>query len=529
MRTIQKLIFGLVAILAFASCDNKDNSLANVIPKDVVSVIYFDTKSLASKSEFDLFKNAKIKEALADAPINDKQKEILDAVQKDVNALGLNLKGNAYMFFNLNYYGIVLEVNNRTKFENNLKQIIDKSSFEELTKGVSTFAIPFVGSMAWDDKKIVLMWKNYNGSINVDEKLVEIFTQKKENSIASLQTFQDFNKNLKDISMYGAGIAAYSELLTQMGISLNPMQNEALNDLSGAKSISNISFDKGEIKMDASSVFDNKESEEKYMSFVNTLVQPLDSKMLDYIPSKTIVTAGMGVNGANLFNKLSDLNILTAANVGDEELYLNIKEILSNLENTVVSLNSIKPTLVDKYDYKYYDYMPQATLLATQKNGTDVFGLLKEKISEKVSEMNSYGFETGMKIETVSPNAFTFVNNETNITFGLVDNILYISNDEDFSKNMAEGKKYNHDIKLPSSVVSVMYGNLQQLSSIPSEGYGAKDIKMLQQLNVFDTYEFIVPTMNQGSGSIKLIDKNKNSLATICETINSFITEKMSY
>ena len=527
MKTIQKLIFGLVAVFAFASCNN-DKTLTTSIPKDAMSVVYFNTKSLAQKSEFDIFNNPKVKQNLESAPINDKQKALLAAIQKDLNATGLNLKGNVYFFYLLDYYGVVGEVNDRTKFENNLKQILgENTAFGELSKGVSTYNIPFVGSIAWDNNKIVMLGQNYRGNVNLDDKLKELFAQTKDNSIVSLQTFQDFEKNKKDMSMYmGYSKSIYETLFNQIGISLNAQQDDALQALSGVRSISNISFDMGEIKIDASNVFDDKESKDKYLSLIDNINKPMDAKILEYIPSNTILTFGMGLDGANIFNKLNELNILTAENVGDEQIYLNIKEALSNLENFAFSLNSIKCTTNNDYGYESTNYVPQVTVVATQKNGVDVIGLLKEKISAKVEEINSYGY-TLVSIETVSPKAFTLTKDQFKITFGVADNnVVYISNDEDCLKNIADGKKYNHDIKLPSSFNSLMFGNLQQLSSIPTNGLPSQ-VQMLQKLNIFENYEVVAPNLEGGTGSLKMKDKNKNSLAAIFDLVNTMINENM--
>lgn len=518
MRTIQKLAFVLIAVLLFASCNDKKSNLTSLIPVDAMTVSYVNTKTLAQKSEFDIFANDAVKKQLEALPLEDKQKAVFVAFQKDINSLGLNLKGNVYFFMTMDYFALAMEVNDKSKFENNLKQALGQTmDFPEILKGVNGYSIPYFGSMAWDKEKVLLVWSNYmyRGNVDTDIVLKELYSLKEENSIRSLKTFQDFEKGLKDISVYSPGISVYEKFMKQMGISLTTTQSDLFNSLSGARSISNISFEKGKIVVDATNVFDDKESEEKYNTLVSSLVKPVNAKTLDYIPSNTLMTATVGIDGANLFDKLNELGILTASNIGDEQIFLNIKDVMSNLENAVVSINSIKVTKVksDYSDYEYFDYVPQVSVLANQKDGTDVLNLLKEKISAFVD------------VNTINDKSFSFpIDNKNTLTFGVTDSkILYISNDDDFNQNIVAGKKYTHDVKLPASFVSAVFGDLQQLSTMPVD----RDMDMLKQFNIFESYQFVAPTADKGTGSFAIKDKSKNSLAVIFANINNLISQRM--
>ncbi|MDR1809286.1 MAG: DUF4836 family protein, partial [Prevotella sp.] len=152
MKLNKLFLIAAVAVTAFTSCKKKSAELTNMIPADAVYVANVNLKSLIEKSNYDIFQNETVIRAVnfAKGMLGKKKAaDMLDALTKDVNALGLNIKGDCYVYVDYATAGIALGVNDAEKFKEALLDFSLPADAVEKENGIY---------IVRPDENIVIVW-----------------------------------------------------------------------------------------------------------------------------------------------------------------------------------------------------------------------------------------------------------------------------------------------------------------------------------------------------------------------------------
>lgn len=536
MRAI-KLLFAvtLISFLLY-SCGNKGDKLTQVIPADAAYVTRIDTKSLAEKSEYDIFQNITVSRGLnmAKAFLSKKEAiEMLDAFSKDINSLGLDLKGECYLYTDYNLFGIVLGVNDANK----VKEIFTNYPMLGISEGDIVFedniysvSSDRIFAVCWDKEKMLLL-VNTNSRYYDDEEKEEIdikaeakklLMQKAKESINSNPAFGEFLSKKSDIAAFYS--YAKMDVLGKMsGTSFSEEMQKELENMKGVNMFAYGNFEKGEIKFESKVYYTDSETEKRFKELSAQVSDKLNGEQLSITPEDPIFLATANLKGEGLYNYFDKLKLtsMMEENFNLPDSVISLKELFGQFNGDVTfSLNDVVKV---KKSYEYgsgekYEYETEAPLMAVFAKVKDG-NLLLNKFSALLDSGNTQGF---VRIDDTT---FSFEENGLIVYFGIDNNVLFLTNDQATLDKLKSGGKKNDYSGLADGKISMMYGKFGKLIKLVEENIGDDEIGpiMIDGLNQLDSYQFSMSGDFKGEGNIKMTNKDKNSFAVICEFIDKLL------
>lgn len=530
---VTKLVFATLALVfALASCSKSGgDELTAVIPSDASYVVYLNTESIIKKSDYDIFENVAVSRSLGAAKAflsNQDAVKTLDAFTKDANALGINLKKDAYFYTNYKQYGLIFSVNDAAKIKQALVNFsVAKEEDVVEDGGVYTFSPSPMVSVVWDKSKMLIL-----GNVNVyaygEEKEEDLsllaknqLKQNSDNSINKVEAFSKFYAGRKDISLfYSYSGMDFDALAKLSGVQFPEDVKKELEELKGVSSAANVTFEKGEVVFDNQVYYDNSDVEKKYKDLMAKMTGDIKGNQLKYLLDEPIFFMTANLKGSGIYDHLNKFDLLSSLESDASEAGIDVKSIFDNVEGdvTMALTNIVKvKKSYESYDGSTVEYdteEPQMLVFADVKDGASLFNVIKENMS-KVDSITMVDDKT-IKSELKSITNY----------IGLVDNVLYFTNDQAvYDKIKAGGSKGIYESKAAGKVmyISGSFVKLREVvkSSMSNEAYTDQ---LLNGFNQLAGYDYQVEKDLSGKGKLEFTDKSKNSMAVICQFVDGMLT-----
>ncbi len=536
MKFTKLFIAVAIVMAAFASCKKSSQDLTNVIPADASYVMYVDMQSLISKSDYDIFENVTVSRGINMAKALFSKKEaadMLEAFSKNANSLGVDLKGDVFVYTDYTYYGLIAAVNDAEKIKNALVNFSVAAEDEvTLENGIYTYSPDEAFAVCWNSDKILILFEYDNYSYYEEETEEDVdlvalakkqLTQGSGESINTHAAFADFIDNKKDISIFSVFSEKYFSILTYLfGYMELPEEiGNELNDLKGMSGTMHVSFEKGEVKSESKANYPNADVRKKYEQLLTQVCGKLNGEQLKYIPENPVFAISFSLNGPGFYNYLERLNVTSKIDEMDEEGLF--KTVLNEINGDITfALSSVKSTTKtyewgDGSSYEYESTMPEYVVMIAANDGPKMLELAKGNI-----------FDFEKNIAQIDDDSYVTDVDGDNLYFGNSDNTLYITNIEEVSGNIKSksGKGENYS-SLAKGNAAIVAGNIKSLKPIVAEQVDDKTIRVManELIDMFESYSLVTPRDANGitTGKIEMTDKSKNSFAVICKFIDSVL------
>ncbi|MDR1809952.1 MAG: DUF4836 family protein [Prevotella sp.] len=523
MKKNKLFLAAAIIAVAFASCKKKSSELANAIPVSAAYVACVDIQSIVTKSDYDIFKNETVQRGinLAKGMLGKKEAvDLLDALSKDVNALGLNIKGDCYIYTDYTTLGVVLGVNDAEKFKQALLDFSLPADAIEKENGIYIVSPDKNAVIVWSNNKFLLamnismMYKYAGEKIDMKAAALKQLTQDADESINSVPAFAEFLSAKKDISVYCTLTESYLDFIkSAMDRYEFPKETmDMLEEWNGAAFGSYVSFEKGEITGEGKVYYPNSDMEKKYKDISASFAGELKGEQLKRIPENAIFAASANVKGSGLYDYLGKVGLFSFINEKDAIGLLKtvLDEIDGEITFALTDIATVKKSVDwgngDKYEYDSTE--PQFTLLVNCKDGGKAFELLSAKISEEGQSLQEVApdvYACGDAFIAVKGNTLSVTSNQASL-----DNPAATTSLSAFSKGkiIALGGDFKPLKEIVSRVI---------LDSGASEITGGL-------IDLFDTYQ-LSGKLDVAEGKIIMTDKSQNSLASFCQWLDKTLTE----
>ena len=297
----------LLAILV-AACSSKKSDIAYYIPNNAGLVININMGKMHEKGKLAEFDKTKMYTqgisllAMADVKI---QKLVTD-IMKNTEELGLDLKGEAYMYMNDSYFGMIVPMKNKEKYVSFVKKQADAFGSKEEPHKIENFlGVSKDNSVfAWnDDVLYFLVGINNQTAQQAEADFKKIVTQKDEESIISHPKYKEFSESKKDISIM---------IMMDPLLKFTEKMNSEVNQFKGLLSIYAgtsvnyyVEFANDEIIINSTQELSPKL---KKMFDMNKISKtPISDKLLKLFPANSIAAISMGANATEAVKAYQEL------------------------------------------------------------------------------------------------------------------------------------------------------------------------------------------------------------------------------
>lgn len=530
--TSKKLLSFFLGVLFILTSCSESKDPKDAIPADANYVVCVDAKSLVSKSEYDIFSNSVVQQAISMYKVTLKDEtavKLLDSFLKDANSLGLNLKGDLYFYTNYKVYGVVLGVNDADK----VKEALVKFSLvqeEDIKKegGIYMVAPESQTCVAWDGHKLLLLVDiasaygnagDVANSPNLAELAKTQLEQKADKSINSNPEFVEFLKSKGDISTFFSMKGMDKSLPDLAGLAkatdVTIPFKKFLSDIDGVSTGIYTSFEKGEVKFENKYFYDSPESEKRFKDLLTQLSGNIKGDQLKYITTEPLFLASANVKGEGAYSyldKLGFIELLTKElpeNVKSDE----IQKILKDLNGDVTFAVTSKTATQQQNDI-FSDMgtpTPEFVFFADISNPTEIIDFIKEQLA---------GGE--MAYKELSPTNFKISSNNVDVYWGTNGNMFFFTNNQSVYNNLTASGLTNNYSNVIKDKSIVMLGDLQVLQTYMTNNMAFQSFGPF--LSEFGKYEFASTSDLTGKGRLELATKDKNSLAVICKQLDQLIS-----
>lgn len=544
-----KIIFSfLAAVFMLASC-GKSGDIADAIPADAKYVISINSKSLVEKSDYDIFKNPTVQQGINMMKVGLKDEastKILDKFLEDTNSLGLNVKGDAYMYTNFSEFGLVLSVNDADRLKEALKTF--RIEEEQIKKEGDIYSVSLDNRtcLVWNSSKFLFVTKvpsfaYSNGDKKEDVDVLQLataqLTQGSDKSIKSVKSFQDFAANLKDVSVFYT-MSGMDKMMEMYGASdmtevLQGPFGKIMKEVEGVSIGMYTSFETGEIKMTSKYFYDTPEAEKRLKDLTQQMTGEIKGDHFKYFTSDPLFAFSVNIKGDGIFNYFDKLGLVKeiTKELGDSTNTALFEKVFKNLNGDVtLSVNTIKQVTKTydteviageddiELDNTYTDTNAECMFFADLTDGTDLIAFIKSKIAE----------DKTAKIVELTPTTFKFTTDGMDVYFGLKDKMFFITNVESVFNNLGATDLKNNYSSLIKGKSCVMFGDIQTVMPfLTQEIEGSlKSPSALTFAKLFGKYDFTTSASDfTGEGKLIINDNSKNSLAVMWQHIDKTITE----
>jgi hypothetical protein len=519
MKIFKPFLAIAVMLIAFASCKDSSDTLTNAIPADAIGVYHVDVQSLASKSNYDLFKNETVLRGinLAKGMIGKQEAvDLIDAFTKDINAAGLNLKGNCYAYMNGTTVGVVLGVNNAEKFKNTLINFSLPAEMIQQENGINIMDLDGSAVVAWSAEKLLLLanMNRYNaaGEETVDLKatVLKQMAQGADESINSNPAFANFMKEKKDISMFYSLSGSYFDLVKEQMASSEDFPKELadmLEEFKGTASGMFTSFENGKIVTTGKNYYPNSDVEKKAKELTAETMGELKGEQLKLVPATAFLAVSTNIKGDGISSVLGKFGLEKL--IGEQDKKGVVKSILSELDGDITfaltDITKVKKGVGTEYEYETTE--PLFTAYVDTKDGNKAIGIIKDLLQQE-----------GDSLVEVAPGRYTL--NEAYIA--VTGNTLAVTNNQVSLDNQPVANAFSD---LSKGKLMLISGDIKPLKEIATKNINDKTAAPIvdKLISLFDTYE-LTSTAEVIEGKVVMTDKDQNSLAAICQWLDTTLT-----
>jgi hypothetical protein len=405
------LLYLFVALVTLSSC--KKTAYTHAIPADAAAVISIDMKSVAEKSGINDKENEALKQHLTDAlknGLNNETAERLTKILADPSESGFDLKEPVYAFSSKEFdYETVVDLCVGDKGDlNSTVEDLAKSQLctpPEETDDYKFTVVMGKAVLAYNRGTALLVPAKSGMTDKVRSALDKVMKYKKEESFAADKAFEALNDRKGDVNFY---------LSTKESTSASSIfsQVQPKSAAKGMAFIGDMTFANGLISVKVEKMGASKQTD-------NNGLKPISNAVLANLPQHMPLMFTIGMDGAAAYKMLSADDAL-----GVDALQIPLLEKL---------FDSVHGDLTIGYN-SFGKSTPAFLAYAQIKDAAAVKSIYSVVKAQQDDEWGT--------IQKKSENDFVYSFMKTNIYYGIVGNLMYITNDASLVHYKVAGGTY---------------------------------------------------------------------------------------
>lgn len=513
-KTVSKLLALIVLTALFAACSKQVN-YTSVIPSDASMVTAIDLKSLIDKAGLNDKENEATKQQVMDAlkkEMSASAFQQMEKIMKNPAESGIDISVPVYLFMSPAFStpAIVAQVCDESALNASLETLVQEQVAQPVTEADGySFTVIGNGVLAFNDSAMLIAsGENESQMEQLQASVSNLMKQEEENSIAKAAVFQKMQATKGDIKFF-ASMGAVPELYKkQLNITLP--QSIPWEDIT---LIAGVSFNNGEIVFTSEPYLENEEVKAMVQEQLAALKTP-SHKFDKYFPASTLMLFNYSVDGAKMYDLMLHQYEEMSKSMTEYKQMVdmfkdeNVKELICSLNGDItmgftgVTMNI--PTFVA------YAEVKDAAALEKLYQNRQSLNLPKGGFTEL--NKNEYAYKLMGLL---------------NIYFGVKDNILYLTNDENVYRNFGTVEKesidkapYAAEMKGSSAFVAI---NVEAILDLPAVKMAANMgggkvqpyINLASKLSYFSAYS----KDTTGQVTLCLKDKDTNALKQIVDIV----------
>lgn len=552
MKNFSKVVIVIVVLLliiiggAYYMLANQ-SSHVRVIPKDAITVLRIDAKSLALKSKYrEISTDEDLKKLFDKLELTEDARRKLLSIIKNPTSTGLNLFGDLYTFVappkdikrkNAFSVGFVAPLMNKGAFEKTFNEIVeaigDETKFTT-ENDLSYVSINDEAAFGWNKKAFFVL---SNPKPADEEETLNLLKERLKatsaESILDNKKFVSFSKKENDLSLWASSNYIAESLKDEIVEEFSQHEEQAKKFL-GEKELNiaellpdnyayvTLNFKKGSVKATA-----NIDTNKKLSTLVNKFLATnykSDPKMWSALPGENpllILSSSfdsektIGITTNLLKTVREDEKLAHFLKIGEEQLSMSAEEVIGNFAGNCAGV-------VSDVDLNGFVPMPTVTFAFSMKD-QKLFDMLVKKL-----EFVGFLKEDGECFKVVIPEKEEYV-----VYTNFQDNIFKISNKRenvitaDFKDKSLEENK---SIKTIKRSTGALYTNLD-LTTMPEKivqlikSTTDEDYKKLEKYAITKSLTIASTKENALEVEIALTDEKENALYTIISTSRAAMKE----
>lgn len=514
-KPLNFILITLVASLLMVSCAKTDN-ITNAIPKDVYMVVKIDSKTLISKSEYNIFENSAVKGYLdvLKGVVNEEQKMLLEDFIANPNSSGIDLTKDLYIAYPTDgNIMMFLGVNDCKKLYEALVGI--DPALKEMIQVEGTqysMSVQSRGSFAWDDKKFVVYINSGLGSSSerASQNASDYLAIDKDNSFASTIHCEKLMSQKGDIVTYSSIAQAggmYKQMLSSAmyykdGVAdIASSLAEALQNLKYC-SVGGMTFENGKITSDTHIYFENTEAEATFKALKTKT--PIKGDLNKYLKPDGMLYFALNLNGNDCLADLEALGLKSVIDSLNQKSEYDINKIISTINGDIVfAINK-----VDFNSKKASDNDISFFAKVNEEKAKELLSQLVADVKKPLITSKEYNYEV------------------EGVLFGLEGDVLYVITDRATYDNLLQGGNNQPSFDKMIGQYGYLYGDLRVLKlMMPDMSQENAIVQTIVNngLGLFTTFETNSPDNLNSYFEINMADNNTNSLKQICLYVDNLV------
>lgn len=525
----------LLLVCIMAACSSKKSDIAYYIPNNAAMVLDINLGKMHEKGKLAEFDKTKMYSqimslvAMSDA----KTHKVINDVMANTDVMGLNLKGEAYIYMTESYVGFLVPMKDKDKYVSFVKKQADAFGAKEEPHKLENFlGVSKDNSVfAWNDDVLYFLVGLNNQTIQqVEADFKKIVTQKDAESIISNPKYKEFAAQKKDISIM-LNMESFMKFAEKMNSSV--VQLPGMIDLyKGMLMNGYVEFTNDEIVINTTSEVGAKM---KAMFDPTKIYKtPISDKLLKLFPANSIATLALGMNPTEALKGYQEMlkymlaNGNTAAAADDMAMFNLIltkaAPYLSKLDGEIVmALTDFKQSNIDLASQN-----PGMSMLP--KPPMPMFGIALGIADNTVLDQLIAEYKFPIKKQG---NIYKYAISEDLIVYAVnANNVLMITNDEKLAQAASDGQMPNNLTESPykNDLMKGTFGYMNlNFETYPesAKAYFASDNflnSLKEKVTGFDVITVESdPKTNNGSMKIKLKKTGLNSFYSMIQMIEKSI------
>ncbi len=510
----KKIYYLLAALmLVVASCSKSTDVLEESIPKDAYSVVRVDMKSIIEKSNYNLWENPTVKRAIniLKATYDDpKAVKLIEAFEKDANAFGLTLNSEMFVFQSSGVYGWILPVNDAEKLKESLIRLKTFPQ-KEVKEKDGNFVVNQDGfSVAWNEEKMVLCTATLfvTEGVKRDTISADAFLTQKE-SILQNKLYAEHRKIKADISTFAAVSTTLSQLEKVAGATSKPAtaeEKQLAENFKGVESGTYLNFEKGEIVGTSQYYYADDTAKQRWEKYQSEIYGTISNKYLYLIGERPLLTLASNVNGQKITQVLAAMGLWEVAKTFASGFPSDqIQSVLNLLKGDILlSLNGISRN-------------QEAEFLGSPKVRLAMAADLHSPQAADTLIQQFIASEYGTLVEKNADGFYEFPMNGNTILFGVQNGTFSLTVGDNPPAKVSADKIVGNR--------SYAYSDWQEVCNVIAL-YTQEQAWMTPIIDFLRVVENIEGSDSAEKGNrltIRLVNKEQNSLATICKQLDTML------
>ncbi len=492
---MKKILLLAVVALMIVACGKKAG-FQSALPKDAIAVMSFNPKSIGGKINADDFKQSAIYKEIDEQFAEDdtKNRELVMSLLADPKESGLSMTDDIYFFMlKDNKGGVLARVADKKKID----AAVEKAGVQSTTEGDKTVAgrMDDDTAVAVYDNKVFMFYASEEDYSTALPHIQSLLSQKAEDGLMGIKPAADALLAKDDVCVVVKVGDLMSQMNSAMGMGMN-MMPAGVASVENAVYVMTGNFEKGKMVGDMKLVFLDKESEKAYLDLTQKMNGKFKGSLLKYIPENAAIAFGANLHGAGLYEYM---------------------ESMPDMQSTLRQVPPVK-TVMEAIDGDFV--MALTGYDASTK--MPVFSALVE-LSKPDVILGYASMAASIGAKSVGENQYSFAYGNINVSFGLKDNMFYITNDP-MTISALSGEKIASLSNLGGGysmgLINFESGR-EVLSAVPMDS-DTREV-MMPLLEMFGTMEMSASTPTNMHIEVSMIDKSRNAAEVVFTTVDAIV------